>query len=207
MRPGECKQGVCEIAVDILGRSENRTVLRDSKIDLKKSKIELPGVPNEGHDADDGRNEQQRIHGQVRGARQAAVECADIRRKFRRCVLDPPPVSRHDQHPQRQAEERVNIDPKNLSSFRPGVMHQPEGADPDDQEGGRPVKRNRGAPIGHRVIRRKRWPFSIQRSFGIQHLHPLAEPRYFVQQSECRMSPLDRTMTPRPAACTQCKSF
>jgi hypothetical protein len=35
-------------------------------------------------------------------------------------------------------------------------------------------------------------------------LHPLAEPSYFVQQSECRMSPLDGTM---PAACTQCKSF
>src|SRR5258706_540111 len=50
---GECEDGICQVPVDVLGRSEHRSVGSHAEIKVKHPEIEYTAVPDECHYAHD----------------------------------------------------------------------------------------------------------------------------------------------------------
>ena len=57
VQTSESEQRIRQITVDILGRSENRPVLLDPEVDIKRPQIKNAPMINERHKTDDGYHE------------------------------------------------------------------------------------------------------------------------------------------------------
>ena len=61
VKPGDAKQGIRQIAVQVLRRMEYGAVGFDAEIDLKEAEIQNSAVVHKRNQPHDRRNEQQRV--------------------------------------------------------------------------------------------------------------------------------------------------
>jgi hypothetical protein len=82
------------------------------------------------------------IDEKVRRMRYTARDLADLRRQFGRPVGAAPPNPRHQQHENREADLRVDIDPEQLCGLRPIIEQETEYPGEQDEGGHDPVQRH-----------------------------------------------------------------
>ena len=147
MQPRERENSVGEIAVNILGRMKYRPVLLDPEIHLKDSKIENSPVVDECNYTHNRRDKQQSVQGKVDRARKATCQPSGIRGEGRRRMTTAIPESRNEQRKQREAEQRMYIDPGGLSLLGPRIVQKTQNTDNHDQHESRPMKCYGTGPI------------------------------------------------------------
>jgi len=135
MNPNQRKQGVRQVAVDILGGMENRAVGSNAEVYLEQTEIEYTTVPDEGHDADNWYHEREKIEQRVDGTGQAVRELARLIRQGGWGPPASPRKPRDGEYPHEQSQHRVNVYPESLGLLWPRVMQQAENADDNDKEG------------------------------------------------------------------------
>src|ERR1700739_1682888 len=101
--------------MNILGGFKHRPVFLDPEIELECAEIEHPAVINEGHEADDRDDEHQRIERQVHRAGKATRDPPYPRRQCWRRMAKTIPKPREEHQPEKNADQRVYVDPECLS--------------------------------------------------------------------------------------------
>ena len=126
--------------MDILGGMENRPVLLDTEIQLEQAEIEHPPMKQKCHDADEGYDQQQQVQRPMDGSREPGPECAHAHRERRRRLAPAPPEAQHDDCPEQQTKQRMNVDPELLRTLGPGIVQQTQRADHDHEQCRQPVQ-------------------------------------------------------------------
>src|SRR5579862_4896313 len=98
--------------MNVLGRVKDGAIAANSEIYSEESKVKGAAMPDEGHDADQGYDEQQSIEQQVYGPGESAREGADRWWQRGRRVAPAPPESCDEQAPNEQSRQRMNIYPE-----------------------------------------------------------------------------------------------
>src|SRR3984957_3525592 len=112
------KEGVGQIAVQVLGGVEYGAVGFDPEVDLEQAEVQYSAVIDECDQSDDGDDEHQHLQREMHNPREPTPERAGVCHRCRGRMPASPPKTGDEHRPEEQTQQRMNVDPEALCPLR-----------------------------------------------------------------------------------------